>query len=79
MYALGITYLLSNLLKLYSMIVQHMIEEIEGILILLTKKADTGVLTALEALPAEEIKAYRDSLAQEWEVMNKRKKLLLTD
>lgn len=61
------------------MIVQHMIEEIEGILILLTKKADIGVLTALEALPAEEIKAYRDSLAQEWEVMNKRKKLLLTD
>lgn len=61
------------------MIVQHMIEEIEGILILLTKKADIGVLTALEALPENEIKAYRDSLAQEWEIMNKRKKLLLVD
>lgn len=61
------------------MIVQHMIDEVEGILILLTKKADTGILTALEALPVEEIKAYRDSLAQEWEVMHKGKKLLLTD
>ena len=61
------------------MIVQFMIEEIEGILILLTKKADIGVITALEALPEKEIKAYRDSLAQEWEVLHKGKKLLLTE
>ena len=56
-----------------------MIEEIEGILILLTKKADTRVLTALEALPEKEIKAYRDSLAEEWSVLHKGKSLLLVD
>jgi hypothetical protein len=56
-----------------------MIDEVEGILILLTRKPEPQVLNALETLPAEEIKAYRDSLAQEWEVMNKGKKLLLTD
>ncbi len=61
------------------MIVQFMIEEIEGILILLTKKADMSVLTALEALPEKEIKAYRDSLAEEWSVLHKGKSLLLVD
>ena len=61
------------------MIVQFMIDEVEGILILLTRKPEPQVLNALETLPAEEIKAYRDSLAQEWEVMNKGKKLLLTE
>jgi hypothetical protein len=61
------------------MIVQFMIDEIEGILILLTRKPDPQVLTALESLPPEEIKAYRDSLAAEWNVKHKSKKLLLTD
>jgi hypothetical protein len=79
MYALGITYLLSNLLKLYSMIVQFMIDEVEGILILLGKKPDHRVITALEALQPEDIKAYRDSLAEEWSIKHKGKKLLLAD
>jgi hypothetical protein len=58
------------------MIVQHLIEEVEGILILLTKKADHRVLVALESLPAQEIKAYRDSLVKEFEILNKGKKVL---
>ncbi len=58
------------------MIVQFIIDEIEGILILLTKKADFNMITALEALPEEELKAYRDSLALEWSIMNPNKHLL---
>ena len=58
------------------MIVQHLIEEVEGILILLTKKADPKVLVALGSLPEEEIKAYRDSLVAEYEVLYKTKKIL---
>ena len=58
------------------MIVQHMIEEVEGILILLTKKSDPKVLVALGSLPKEEIKAYRDSLVAEYEVLHKTKKIL---
>ena len=59
------------------MIATFMIEEIEGILILLGKQTDTVVLKAFEQLPAKEIKAYRDSLVQEFEVMNPGKTLLV--
>ncbi len=61
------------------MIVQHMIEEIEGIMLLLSIKPNTKVLTALSGLPAKEVKEYRNSLAKEWEVLHKGKKILLED
>jgi len=61
------------------MIVQLMIEEIEGILILLGKKPEQKVLTALESLQPEDIKGFRDSLAEEWSVLHKGKSLLLVD
>jgi hypothetical protein len=61
------------------MIVQFMIDEVEGILILLGKKPDHRVITALEALQPEDIKAYRDSLAEEWSIKHKGKSLLLAD
>ena len=61
------------------MIVQFMIEEIEGILILLGKPADAVMLDAFNALPAEEIKAYRDSIADEFGILNPNKHLLLMD
>jgi hypothetical protein len=61
------------------MIVQFMIDEIEGILILLGKKPDHRVITALEALQPEDIKAYRDSLADEFGILNPDKHLLTID
>lgn len=59
------------------MIVQFLIDEVEGILILLVGKAEPEMLTALNALPEKEIIAYRDSIAQEYEVLYK-KKILTT-
>jgi hypothetical protein len=59
------------------MIVQFLIDEIEGILILLTGKAEPEMLTALNALPEVEVVAYRDSIALEYEVLYK-KKILTT-
>jgi hypothetical protein len=56
-----------------------MIDEVEGILILLGKKPEPKVLTALESLSPEDIKGFRDSLAQEWAVLNPNKNLLLID
>jgi|LakMenE18May11ns_1017448.scaffolds.fasta_scaffold9899466_5 hypothetical protein len=53
------------------------IEQIEGILILLGKQTDAVVLKAFEQLPEKEIIAYRDSLVQEFEVMNPGKTLLV--
>jgi hypothetical protein len=59
------------------MITKFMIDEIDGILILLGKQADKAMLKAFEQLPEEEIVAYRDSLVQEFEVMNPGKTLLV--
>jgi hypothetical protein len=61
------------------MLADLLIEEIEGIMILLSLKPNHQVLTALNALPDEEIKAYRNSLAEEWQVKNKSKKLLVIE
>lgn len=59
------------------MITRFIIDEIEGILILLGKPTEKVVLKAFEQLPKQEIKAYRDSLVQEFEVMNPGKTLLV--
>jgi hypothetical protein len=61
------------------MIAQFMIEEIEGILTLLTRRPEQKVLEAIAALPVQDIKAYRDSLVNEWEVLNPNKHLLIVD
>jgi hypothetical protein len=61
------------------MIVQNMIEEIEGIMILLKTKVDHKVLTALKELDPKDIKDYRNSLALEWQVKYKNKMILLED
>jgi hypothetical protein len=57
------------------MIVQNLIDEIEGIMILLTRKDVVEITTALNALPVNEIEAYRDSIALEYEVLTKKKVL----
>ena len=54
-----------------------MIEEIDGILILLGKQADKAVLKAFEKLPKEEIKAYRDSLVEEYHILHPATHLLV--
>jgi uncharacterized membrane protein YgcG len=56
-----------------------MIEEIEGILTLLTKRPDQRVLAAIATLPSDDIKAYRDSLVDEWKVLNPNKHMLVID
>jgi hypothetical protein len=61
------------------MIVQFMIDEIEGILLLLGKTADAVMLDAFSSLPVEEVAAYRDSIAQEWEILNPGKHMLTID
>ena len=61
------------------MIVQFMIDEIEGILILLGRPADEKMLNAFTKLPQEEVKAYRDSLADEFGILNPNTHLLLED
>ncbi len=54
-----------------------MIDEIDGILILLGKQADKAVLKAFEQLPEEEVKAYRDSLVEEYHVLHPATHLLV--
>jgi hypothetical protein len=61
------------------MFVQAMITEIEGIMILLSRAPEQEVLTALNAIEESELIKYRNSLAQEFELMNKNKKLLLSN
>jgi hypothetical protein len=61
------------------MIAQFMIEEIEGILTLLTRRPEQKVLEAIATLPSEDIKAYRDSLVDEWQVLNPNKHMLVID
>lgn len=54
-----------------------MIDEIDGILILLGKQADKKLLKAFEQLPKEEVKAYRDSLVEEYHIIHPDKHLLV--
>jgi hypothetical protein len=61
------------------MIAQFMIEEIEGILTLLTRRPEQKVLEAIATLPSDDIKAYRDSLVDEWQVLNPNKHMLVID
>jgi hypothetical protein len=61
------------------MIVKNLIEDIEGIMILLKTKVDHKVLTALKELDPKDIKDYRNSLALEWQVKHKNKMILLED
>ena len=61
------------------MFVQNLIQEIEGIMILLTRSPKEEELVALNAIEESELIKYRDSLAQEFELMNKNKKLLLSN
>ena len=59
------------------MTTKFMIDEIEGILILLGKQANEAMLKAFEKLPEEEVKAYRDSLVQEYHVIHPEHTLLV--
>ena len=61
------------------MIAQFMIDEIEGIFILLGMEPEQKVLAAIATLPEEDIKGFRDSLAEDWKVLNPNKNLLLID
>jgi hypothetical protein len=61
------------------MFVQALIEEVEGIMILLSRSPKQEELVALNAIEEVELIEYRNSLAQEYELMNKNKKLLLLD
>jgi hypothetical protein len=61
------------------MFVQALITEIEGIMILLTRSPQQEELVALNAIEEKELIEYRNSLAQEYELMNKNKKILLLD
>jgi|LakMenEpi03Aug12_release.lakeMendotaPanAssembly.Ray.scaffolds.fasta_scaffold1008073_1 hypothetical protein len=61
------------------MFVQALITEIEGIMILLTRSPKQEELVALNAIEEKELIEYRNSLAQEYELMNKNKKILLLD
>jgi hypothetical protein len=61
------------------MFVQALIEEVEGIMILLSRNPKQEELVALNAIEEVELIEYRNSLAQEYELMNKNKKILLLD
>jgi hypothetical protein len=61
------------------MFVQALIEEVEGIMILLSRAPKQEELVALNAIEEKELIEYRNSLAQEYELMNKNKKILLLD
>ena len=58
--------------------IQDLLLEIEGISILMQQKRTEAVLKALSSLPEEDIIAYRDSLAEEFKVLNPNKHLLLS-
>lgn len=59
------------------MTTKFIIDEIDGILILLGKQADKKLLKAFEQLPEEEVKAYRDSLVEEYHIIHPDKHLLV--
>jgi hypothetical protein len=67
-----------ELLKTYIMLVKHivnkkvivqLVDEVEGIMILLTLKPSAEYLNALEKLPVTEIKRVRDSYAEEFKAL----------
>jgi hypothetical protein len=58
--------------------IQDVLLEIEGISILMQQKRTDAVMKAIKSLPEEEIIAYRDSLAEEFKVLNPNKHLLLS-
>lgn len=58
--------------------IKDVLLEIEGISILMQQKRTDAVMKALSNLPEEEIVAYRDSLADEFKVLNPSKHLLLS-
>ena len=59
------------------MTTKWIIDEIDGILILLGRKADKAMLEAFKQLPKEEVIAYRDSLVEEYHVIHPDKVLLV--
>lgn len=59
------------------MTTKWIIDEIDGLLILLGKQADKAMLKAFEQLPQEEVKAYRDSLVEEYHIIHPDKHLLV--
>jgi hypothetical protein len=58
--------------------IQDVLLEIEGISILMQQKRTDAVIKAIKSLPEEEIIAYRDSLAEDFKVLNPSKHLLLS-
>lgn len=58
------------------MIVQDLIMEIEGILILLSCKPHPKAIKSLEIHSPEALKAMRDDLKEEFEIKNPGKKVL---
>jgi len=59
------------------MLSAFIVDEVEGIMILLGVKPNAEYLNALETLPQEEIIAVRDSYAQEFETMTGKDILVL--
>ena len=59
------------------MLAIFIVDEVEGIMILLGVKPNKEYLNALENLPQEEIIAVRDSYAQEFETMTGKNILVL--
>jgi hypothetical protein len=59
------------------MTTKWIIDEIDGILILLGRKADKATLKAFKQLEDKDLIDYRDSLAQEFEILNPGKTLLV--
>jgi len=59
------------------MLSAFIVDEVEGIMILLGVKPNKEYLNALETLPQEEIIAVRDSYAQEFETMTGKDILVL--
>jgi hypothetical protein len=58
--------------------IKDVLLEIEGISILLKQERTKDVMKAISKLPEKDIVAYRDSLADEFKVLNPNKHLLLS-
>jgi hypothetical protein len=58
--------------------IKDVLLEIEGISILLKQERTKDVMKAISKLPEKDIVAYRDSLADEFKVLNPSKHLLLS-
>lgn len=61
------------------MIIKTLIEEIQGLSILLGKPATADVLIAFESMDKVHVKEYRDSLADEFGILRPNVHLLLED